>query len=120
MSPTMESASSPRIEDHSRGSSHPRRDTRQTSPSTSHKSSSSVARSNRRHKNKMKYRRQKKENREEPKLSQGFGMPSFSRQYQSTPVPPHFQQRFFVRDSDFRMKNTFNMPPNANFQWVYI
>jgi hypothetical protein len=39
-------------------------------------------------------------------------MPSFSRQYQSTPIPPRFQQRLF------NPNNELNLPPNPNFPWV--
>jgi len=83
------------------------------SPPVSQMSSTSTTRSNRRHKNKMKYRRQQTDNREEIKSSRIFQMPSFSRQYQSTPNPSRFQQRFFHPNNDF------NIPPNPNFQWVF-
>jgi len=86
---------------------------KQGSPPTSHMSSTSTPRSHRHHRNKTKYRRQQTDNREEIKSSRVFQMPSFSRQYQSTPIPPRFQQRFFIPNNDY------NIPPNPNFQWRY-
>ncbi len=85
---------------------------KQTSPPASQMSSSSTARSNRHYKNKTKYRRQPADNRDEIKSSRVFHMPSFSRQYQSTPIPPRFQQRLF------NPNNELNLPPNPNFPWV--
>ncbi|CAF2523271.1 unnamed protein product [Rotaria sp. Silwood2] len=119
MSPPMEPAPQPTLEDHSQQSNRERRRTKYTSPSISQLSSTSTTHSHRRHKNKMKYRRQHIDNREEPKLSHPFPMPSFSRQFQSTPTPPRFQQGFFSRDNDPRMKNPFTTPTNSNFQWRF-
>ncbi|CAF0811218.1 unnamed protein product [Rotaria sordida] len=121
MSPPMESVPPPKLEDHSQPSKREHRRTKHMSPSTSQMSSSSTTRSRRRHKNKMKYRRQQIDNREEPKLSHPFPMSSFSRQFQSTPIPSSFQQRFYPRDNSFRMKTPFTIPtnPNPNPQWRF-
>jgi hypothetical protein len=114
MSPTMESAPPkfekrspplpPNIEHHRK---------KQASPLASPMSSSSTPRSNRHHRNKMKYRRQQTDHREEMKSSRVFQMPGCSRPFQATPIPPRFQQRFFVPNPEF------NMPPNPNFPWVF-
>ncbi|CAF0913968.1 unnamed protein product [Rotaria sp. Silwood1] len=117
--PTMESVPQPTLEDYSQSSIREHRRAQNISPSISQISSVSTARSHRRHKNKMKYRRQHIDNREEPKLSQRLSRSSFARQYPSTPVPPRFQQRFFPRDNDPRMKNPFTIPTNPNFQWKF-
>lgn len=98
----------------------PNRRTKHSSPSISQLSSTSTN-SELQRKNKMKYRRQKLDKRDEPNLSRAFPMPSFSHQYRATPppVPPsRMQQRFFVRDNNFPMTSPFQMPPNPNFAWV--
>ena len=89
----MGSASTTQVEDRSRASTHERYHTQRISPSVSQISSSSstsstslTTRSKRRHKSKMKYRRQHIDNRDEEKFSRIFPMPSFSRHYQSTPI----------------------------------
>ena len=86
---------------------------KQEAPPISHVSSTSTTRSNHRHhqRNKTKYRRQK----DEQKASNIFQMPSFSRQYQATPIPPRFQQRFYHPNQDFHPPQT----PNPNFSWVF-
>jgi len=114
MSPTMEFAPSPKFEEHCPPRPHIEHHRKKhISPPASYISSSSTTRSNRHHRNKMKYRRQPIDNREEIKSSRIFQMPSFSRQYQATPIPPRFHQRFFHPNNDF------NLPPNPNFQWVF-
>ncbi|CAM4741588.1 unnamed protein product [Rotaria magnacalcarata] len=119
MSPAQDEVPQTQDENHSRTSSPRHRRTKHASPSVSQLSSASTARSNRRRKNKMKYRRQKLDNRDEPKPSRACPMPNSSRQYPVTPTPPRFQQRFFPRDHPFQMKSPFAPPTNLNFQWKY-
>jgi hypothetical protein len=110
----MESTPPPKVPERSTPPNIEHRRKKHVSPPVSQMSSTSTTtRSNRRHKNKMKYRRQQTDNREELKSSRIFQMPSFSRQYQGTPNPSRFQQRFFHPNNDF------NIPPNHNFQWVF-
>ena len=80
---------------------------KQTSPPNA-----SHTRSHRAPKNKMKYRRQHNDTREEMKSSRVFHMPGTSRPYQATPIPPRFHQRFVHPNADFHRSS------NPNFQWV--
>lgn len=125
MSPAIVSMASTKYEERSRPPSRENFGAKFVSPPPSQMSSASTTYSNRRHRNKMKYRRQQIDNRDDIKSSRIFQAPSFSRHYHPTvtPPPPRFQQRFFSTEHDFRMKNDFNLPPPPpppppNVQWV--
>ncbi|CAF1200912.1 unnamed protein product [Adineta steineri] len=124
-SPELDCPSPEKFEERSRPPSfehHLHHHHRYVSPPPSHISSVSTSRSNRRHRNKMKYRRQPTEPREEPKPTRLFDMPSFTRHYPPTTTPPlsRFQHRFST-EHDLRIKNEFNLLPppssNPNVQW---
>ena len=116
----LQSESSSKVKDRFRSADCEHHPTKRVSPPIARMSSSSslssTARSNRLHKNKnkMKYRRQQTDDRQELKFPRMFHRPRFTRRYQATPTPTptHSQQRFFTRD------NAFHMPRNPNFQWV--
>jgi hypothetical protein len=70
--------------------------------------SCSTIRSKKQPRNKMKYRRQTLNN-------ETYQQENQYRHYQP---PPRFQQRFYNKENDFRMRTDFSISRNQNNQWV--
>ena len=105
-------------------------DKQASSPRSPMVSSTSTVHAHRRRRNKTKYRRQNNDTppqhhpREQfNQKSRIFHAPSYSRYYEPAPPrqptpPPRFQQRFPMKENDFRVRTDFSMPSNMSHQWV--